>query len=89
MYSRERWKDVIFPGHQQGFKNANGNGPLKYAHHKGDLRWRQSGKPENLPPKPSDTPSFNSDAGYQLGRAGRWHSELSGLPPHTSQTSWR
>ena len=32
--TQERWKNAIFPGHQQGFKNANRTGPLKYACHK-------------------------------------------------------
>lgn len=32
--TQEHWKEAIFSGHQQGFKNANGTGPLKYACHK-------------------------------------------------------
>ena len=35
--TQEHWKDAIFSGHQRGFKNANGTGPLKYACHKVEL----------------------------------------------------
>lgn len=31
---RNTGKMQFFPGHPQGFKNANGTGPLKYACHK-------------------------------------------------------
>lgn len=39
--TQEHWKNAIFLGHQQGFKNANGTGPWKYVCHKVEPWWQR------------------------------------------------